>query len=90
VLDERALPHLVRPVGRPPKKGYEKVIDLGGHAAENWKHAQRSILVVVDPTPRRANSFSPASPGRSIHNISCTSGHFCTGRDRCGPPLALP
>ena len=53
VLDDRALPHLVRSVGRPPKGGYEKVIDLGWHAAEEWKHAQRLILVVVDrPDPK--------------------------------------
>jgi hypothetical protein len=53
VLDERAWPHLVRPVGRPPKEGYEKVVELGWHAAEKWKHPQRLILVVVDrPDPK--------------------------------------
>ncbi len=53
VLDDRAQPHLVRPVGRPPKGGYEKVVDLGWHAAEGWKHAQRLIVVVVDrPDPK--------------------------------------
>lgn len=53
VLDERAWPHLVRPVGRPPKEGYEKVIELGWHVAEKWKHPQRLILVVVDrPDPK--------------------------------------
>lgn len=53
VLEERAQPHLVRPVGRPPKEGYEKVVDLGLHVAEGWKHPQRVILVVVDrPDPK--------------------------------------
>jgi len=53
VLDGKAQPHLVRPVGRPPKEGYEKVIDLGPHQAESWKHAQRLLLVVVDkPDPK--------------------------------------
>jgi len=48
VLDEKAVPHLKRPVGRPPGEGYEKVVDLGWHQAASWRHAQRLILVVVD------------------------------------------
>ncbi len=52
VLDRLAEPHLSRPPGRPPAEGYEKVIELGKHRAEGWKHAQRLILVVVDkPDP---------------------------------------
>jgi len=53
VLDRLAEPHLVRPPGRPPKEGYQKVIELGKHKAEGWQHAQRLILVIVDkPDPR--------------------------------------
>lgn len=53
VLDRRALPHLLRPVGRPPRDGYEKVLELGEYRAEEWRHAQRVILVVVDrPDPK--------------------------------------
>lgn len=53
VLQRRARPHLLRPVGRPPKEGYEKIIELGDYQAEGWRHAQRLILVVVDkPDPK--------------------------------------
>lgn len=53
VLEKLAQPHLCRPVGRPPKEGYEKVIDLGQYQAEPWRHSQRLILVVVDrPDPK--------------------------------------
>jgi hypothetical protein len=53
VLENRAQAHLRRPVGRPPKEGYEKVVELGMYAAESWRHAQRLILVVVDrPDPK--------------------------------------
>ncbi len=48
VLDRLAEPHLSRPPGRPPAEGYQKVIELGKHQAEGWKHAQRLILIVVD------------------------------------------
>ena len=48
ILDELAAPHLWRPVGRPPKGGYEDVIELGTYQAEGWRHAQRLILVIVD------------------------------------------
>lgn len=53
VLDRLAEPHLYRSPGRPPAGGYEKVIELGKHQAESWKHAQRLILVVIDkPDPK--------------------------------------
>jgi hypothetical protein len=48
VLDRLAAPHLKRPVGRPPKEGYEEVIELGRYQAESWRHAQRVLLVIVD------------------------------------------
>jgi hypothetical protein len=53
VLDRLAEPHLKRPVGRPPKGGYEDVINLGMYQAESWKHPQRVLLVIVDrPDPK--------------------------------------
>lgn len=53
VLEKKVRPHLRRPVGRPPKEGYEKIIELGEYRAESWRHAQRLILVVVDrPDPQ--------------------------------------
>jgi hypothetical protein len=53
VLDRLAAPHLWRPVGRPPKGGYEEVIELGMHQAESWKHPQRLLLVIIDrPDPQ--------------------------------------
>ena len=53
VLVRLAEPHTSRPPGRPPKGGYEYVVELGEHRAEDWKHSQRLILVVVDkPDPR--------------------------------------
>jgi hypothetical protein len=53
VLDRLAEPHLRRHVGRPPREGYETIIDLGPYRAESWRHAQRLILIVVDqPDPR--------------------------------------
>jgi hypothetical protein len=52
VLDRLAEPYLKRPVGRPPKEGYEEVIELGRYQAESWKHPQRVLLVIVDrPDP---------------------------------------
>lgn len=48
VLERLAAPHLARPVGRPPKEGYEKIIELGPYQAASWRHAQRLLLVVVD------------------------------------------
>lgn len=53
VLVRLAEPHLKRPPGRPPKEGYEDIIELGMYQAEGWRHAQRLILVVVDrPDPK--------------------------------------
>ena len=48
VLERLATPHLTRPVGRPPKEGYEVVVELGTYRAESWRHAQRLLLVIVD------------------------------------------
>lgn len=47
-LDKLAAEHLIRPPGRPPTEGYEKVVELGGYRADSWAFAQRLILVVVD------------------------------------------
>jgi hypothetical protein len=53
VLEKMAAPHLWRPVGRPPKGGYEEVIELGSYQAETWQHPQRVILVIIDqPDPK--------------------------------------
>jgi hypothetical protein len=53
VLEERAAEHLWRPVGRPPKGGYEEVIELGSYQAGTWKHPQRLLLVIIDrPDPK--------------------------------------
>jgi Transposase DDE domain group 1 len=53
VLERLAAPHLGRPVGRPPKEGYEEVIELGLYQAESWQHPQRLLLVIVDkPDPK--------------------------------------
>jgi hypothetical protein len=53
VLETMAAPHLWRPVGRPPKGGYEEVVELGSYQAETWKHPQRVILVIIDrPDPK--------------------------------------
>jgi hypothetical protein len=53
VLERMAAPHLWRPVGRPPKGGYEEVIELGKYQAESWRHAQRVLLVIIDrPDPK--------------------------------------
>jgi hypothetical protein len=48
VLQRLAEPHLARPVGRPPKDGYEEVVELGMYQAESWRHPQRLLLVIVD------------------------------------------
>ena len=53
VLERLAAPFLTRPVGRPPKEGYEDVIELGRYQAESWQHSQRLLLVIVDqPDPK--------------------------------------
>jgi hypothetical protein len=52
-LDKLAEPHLVRPSGRPPKEGYESVVELGQYKADDWAHSFRLVLVVVDgPDPK--------------------------------------
>ncbi len=58
VLDAMALPHLSRPPGRPPREGYEDVVELGLYQAESWEHPQRVVLVVVDrPDPKTGQLF---------------------------------
>lgn len=53
VLDRLAAPHLKRPPGRPPKEGYEDIIELGFYQAESWRHSQRVLLVIIDrPDPK--------------------------------------
>lgn len=53
VLDRLAQPHLIRPPGRPPKEGYEKIVDLVPYSAESWSLRYRVILVIVDrPDPK--------------------------------------
>ena len=47
-LHELAEPHLKRPPGRPPKRGYQRVVELGRYQADKWQHSQRLILVIVD------------------------------------------
>lgn len=48
VLDRLAEPHLKRPPGRPPRGGYETVIELGWYQAASWQFPQRLLLVVID------------------------------------------
>jgi len=53
VLDRLAEPHLKRPPGRPPREGYERVVELGQYQAEPWEYPQRLLLVVIDePDPK--------------------------------------
>ena len=53
VVERMAEPHVGRPVGRPPKEGYEFTVELGEYRAESWRHSFRLILVVVDkPDPK--------------------------------------
>jgi len=58
VLERLAAPHLKRPVGRPPKEGYECVIELGLYQAESWKHPQRLLLVVTDRPDRKTGQLN--------------------------------
>ena len=52
VLERMAGPHIDRPPGRPPKEGYEYLVELE-YKAESWKQAYRVVLVVVDkPDPK--------------------------------------
>ena len=48
VLERLADPYLPRPAGRPPKDGYEFVVELTGYMNPKWKKPYRMILVVVD------------------------------------------
>jgi hypothetical protein len=53
ILEELAAEHLRRPAGRPPKEGYEEVIELEQYKAESWRHRQRVLLVIIDkPDPK--------------------------------------
>lgn len=53
VLDRLAEPHLGRPQGRPPKEGYQEIIDLIPYQAQSWHYGYRVILVVIDePDPK--------------------------------------
>ena len=53
VLVRLAEPYLRRRVGRPPKGGYEEVIELGMYRAKSWRHPQRLLLVIIDqPDPK--------------------------------------
>jgi hypothetical protein len=58
VLDALAEPHLKRPPGRPPRGGYETVVELGRYQAASWKFPQRLLLVVIDdPDPKTGQLF---------------------------------
>ena len=57
VLDKLAEPHLRRLPGRPPKEGYEYVIELGWYQIESWRHAQRLLLVIVDKPDARTGQL---------------------------------
>jgi hypothetical protein len=58
VLDRLAQPYLTRPVGRPPREGYERVVELGLYQAETWAFPQRLLLVVIDdPDPKTGLLF---------------------------------
>jgi hypothetical protein len=51
-LEALAARHVKRPSGRPPREGYEYIVELGKYQADSWRHAQRLILVVIDrPDP---------------------------------------
>lgn len=58
VLEELAAPHLARPIGRPPREGYEKLIELGAYQAKSWKHPQRLVLVVVDRPDQKTGQLN--------------------------------
>lgn len=57
VLDKLAEPHLRRQPGRPPRQGYEHVIELGWYQIESWRHAQRLLLVIVDKPDARTGQL---------------------------------
>lgn len=48
VVERMAAPYIYRPVGRPPKEGYEYCVELGEYQAESWRYGYRVVLVVVD------------------------------------------
>jgi hypothetical protein len=53
ILERMAGPHVDRPSGRPPKEGYEYMVELGEYRAEPWRNSFRLVLVVVDkPDPK--------------------------------------
>jgi hypothetical protein len=60
-LCQLAAPFLVRPQGRPPKEGYELVIELTGYHNPKWNQPYRVILVVVDKPGKNGcrSLFSP-------------------------------
>ena len=59
-LDRLAEPHLVRPIGRPPKEGYFKAIELDGYRNPGWKKPYRVVLIVVDePLADGCLNFGP-------------------------------
>jgi len=61
-LDRLARPYLFRPIGRPPKEGYEFTVELGPYRASSekhaWKHTQRLILVVSDLPDARTGQLN--------------------------------
>ena len=57
VLDRLADPYLVRPQGRPPKEGYQKIIDLIPYQAESWHYGYRVILVVIDEPDQKTGQL---------------------------------
>lgn len=58
VLDALAEPHLKRPPGRPPREGYETVVELGPYQAASWEFPQRVLLVILDqPDPKTGQLF---------------------------------
>ena len=48
VLEQRAVPFLARPVGRPTLEGDEFTWELGTYQAASWTRPYRLVLVVVD------------------------------------------
>ena len=53
-----AEPYLKRPPWRPPKGGYETVVELGWYQAESWEFLQRVLLVILDaPDPKTGQLF---------------------------------
>ncbi|MEK7996052.1 MAG: IS1380 family transposase [Planctomycetota bacterium] len=51
-LDAMAQPHLIRPSGRLPDEGYQRIIEMGAYQAPDWRHSFRLVLVVIDqPDP---------------------------------------